>query len=151
MSDETAVPRSKVLVFAVDRPLPAGLSAIPKFVSLAPSGQPVKGYFQIMSDRLTIAFFSSTPMDGNINVSQDMILFSYWNRPMDETTLNENSVKLLDSAGNQIPCTIRYVPFWHRLDLIPIERLEAGSTYPVSLGSGLRNLRGQEFGSPPPW
>jgi hypothetical protein len=183
-------------VFGLDRPLAAGVSAIPAFVSQDEGGYLVEGSVQIMSDRKTIAFISTTPfapntkyrlvlrkstsglplvlysfvfitreettntgpflmsttpMDGNINVSRDIVLSNYWSEPLDGTSLGSSSVSVLDSLGNQVSCAVHYDPFWHRLDIIPNANLGVGTQYTVTLSSGIKNLRGQTIAQPPAW
>jgi hypothetical protein len=94
---------------------------------------------------------TTTPMDGNINVSRAITLSSYWSEPLDETTLSASTMNLTDPAGRIVPCSLRYDSFWHRLDLIPNADLEIGTRYTVSLSTAIKDLRGETLESSPTW
>lgn len=95
---------------------------------------------------------SLSPLSGAAEVPTSAVLSAVFTAPMDETTINGESVRLFLLPGlTTVSGTVSYAADTKTLRFVPAARLEPDKNYRLEIGTAVKTLRGNSFKEPYLW
>jgi hypothetical protein len=110
-------------------------------------------YFR-QSDAATPSVSTHQPNDSATNVGIGNSITAQFNTSLNENTITNNTVKLIDGLGNQVPATVNIDQTTYLMTITPNAQLAFGTQYTVLLSggsSGIYSLSGQAMVSDVSW